>query len=61
LNTLKTLMKQISLDYFFERVMLKYSGFQGDILTVIKLLIRGQRMYECIDNILLIFVLIGKR
>lgn len=45
-------------EYFFERVLLRYSD--SNIDTVIKLLVRGKRMYEAIDNILLMFSLLGR-
>lgn len=59
LNTLKFLMKQVNNEFYFERILLRYSDKTVD--TVIKLLVRGKKMYEAIDNVLLIFSVIQKR
>eukprot|EP00347_Sterkiella_histriomuscorum_P011657 403371617 len=53
--TLKTLMKQICLDYYFERVSMRYE--EQNIHNTIKILVRSKKMYDAIDNILIIFKL----
>jgi hypothetical protein len=40
-------MKLLSFDYIFERILLRYG--EVNFSNVIKLLMRGKKMYETID------------
>lgn len=51
-------MKSICLDYYFERVIIRYE--EKNIHNIIKMLVRAKKMYEAIDNILIIFKLTSK-
>jgi len=51
-------MHEISLDYYYERVALRYSI--KSIPVVIKVLVRCKKMYEAIENIIKIFKLMIK-
>lgn len=51
-------MKQICLDYYYERVSLRYE--ERSVHNIIKILVRSKKMYEAIDNIFIIFKLLKK-
>ena len=51
-------MKLICLDYYYERVNLRYK--EQTIHNIIKMLVRIKKMYSAIDNILIIFKLASK-
>ena len=55
LHTLKVLMKTLCLEYYFERVLLRYPI--ENIENVMKILVRCKKMYEAIDNVFIIFKL----
>ena len=57
--TLKILMRQLNLEYFYDRVELRYSDVK--VKVVVKALIRSLKLYEAIDNIILIFKLLNKK
>ena len=65
--TLSWLMKLISFDYYYERILLRYQKAEQDktsknlsIQSVIKIMVRSLQMYETIEQIILIFTLLTK-
>jgi hypothetical protein len=60
-------MKLLSFDYYYEKILLRYQQSEEEkasqnlsVTSVIKVMVRSLQMYETIEQIILIFTLLGK-